>query len=66
MARKPPVFLPADRLRCCGKNRYASRFEAEQVAEEQMLLTEGLLLTIYACTCGCGDWHLTRSAAAHD
>lgn len=65
MARKPHIFVPAERKRCCGKNRYDSRQEAERVAEEQMLLTQGLLLTTYACTCGCRGWHLTRSDAAH-
>lgn len=63
MTRKHRVFIPADRPQCCGKNRYVSRDEAEHIAEEQMLLTDGLLLTVYACMCGCGGWHLTRSSA---
>jgi len=64
MARKRPIFIPAVQPQCCGKNRYASRHQAQQVAEEQMLLTQGLMLTVYACTCGCGGWHLTRSHAS--
>jgi hypothetical protein len=66
MARKPRVFIPADRPRCCGKNRYISRDEAERIGEEQELLTPGLSLAVYACLCGCGGWHLTRSAAAEN
>lgn len=56
---KPPVqYQPP--IRCCGKNSYRSKAEAESVAEEQMLLRPFLKLAVYACTCGCHGWHLTR------
>lgn len=65
MSRKRPIFIPAKMPQCCGKNRYMSRLQAEQIAEEQMLLTHELHLTVYACLCGCGGWHLTRQSTAH-
>jgi len=60
MSRKPRIFVPNPPHRCCGKNSYPTRERAEHVAEEQMLLTPSLELTVYACMCGCGGWHLTR------
>lgn len=69
MARNRPIFIPTKPPQCCGKNRYFSRFEAEKVAEEQMILRPFLSLGVYACTCGCHGWHLTRlsvDSATHD
>lgn len=66
MSRPRRIILPADRPRCCGKNRYRSRAEAEQIAEEQMLLVRDLTLGVYACMCGCGGWHLTRTGQNTD
>ena len=66
MTRKPRIFVPKAPARCCGKNRYASKTEAQRVAEEQMLLREGLKLDVYACLCGCGGWHLTRALHRED
>lgn len=61
MARKPRIFVPQTPARCCVKNRYASKIEAERIAQEQMLLRPDLHLGVYACLCGCGGWHLTRT-----
>jgi len=58
MSQKHRPFVPSKRPMCCGKNAYATRQEAELVADEQTLITDGLVLATYRCTCGCGSWHL--------
>lgn len=60
MSRKSRVFIPEKQLQCCGKNVYRSEREAKAVADDQMLLKYGLLLSTYRCLCGCHGWHLTR------
>jgi hypothetical protein len=52
-------FLQSPQI-CGEKRRYASKTEAEKVAEEQELLNPGLHLRVYKCVAGCGGWHLTR------
>ena len=51
---------PQPRPLCGGKQRYASKQDAEQAAQEQMLLQFNLELNVYKCPF-CGDWHLTRT-----
>lgn len=57
-----PKYHADNPVLCGGKRRYASKQEAEQVAEEQELINfaEELELSVYRCI-SCGDWHLTRS-----
>lgn len=47
---------------CSGKRRYATKQEAERVAEEQEILNfaDDLELSVYRCI-SCGGWHLTRN-----
>jgi len=46
---------------CGEKRRYATKTEAERVAEEQQLLNPSLRLRVYKCVVpGCHGWHLTR------
>lgn len=60
MARHKKPFIPAEPTRSCGKNRYASKREADIVAEQQQLIfaNSGLKLAAYHCSF-CGGWHLT-------
>lgn len=55
-------ILPRQIERACGKNRYATRAEAEMVAAQQMLIFANsqpdLKLSVYKCGF-CGGWHLT-------
>lgn len=60
MARIRKPFIPAKPVMCQGKRRYSSKREAEQVREEQELMTRDLELKVYPCSAGCGGWHLTR------
>ncbi|HEX6461953.1 MAG TPA: hypothetical protein VFZ58_01625 [Candidatus Saccharimonadales bacterium] len=46
-------------VKSCGKIQYAHKHEAEQAAEEAMLLRPEVKLRIYKCM-NCGGWHLTR------
>jgi hypothetical protein len=63
--KKPKNFLtrhyPAPTVKSCGKNRYATRAEAETVAAEQetIFAREELHLHVYHCAM-CGGWHLTK------
>ena len=59
--RKVKPFVPAPPQRSCGKNRYNSKREAEEVAMQQELMfaSEGLKLRVYHCAF-CGGWHLTK------
>ena len=55
-------IAPRQPEKSCGKNRYATRAEAETVAAQQMLifanLQSDLELSVYKCGF-CGGWHLT-------
>ncbi|MFZ2560685.1 MAG: hypothetical protein WAW91_03635 [Candidatus Nanoperiomorbaceae bacterium] len=55
-------ILPRKTERACGKNRYATRVEAETVATQQMIIFANsqpdLKLSVYKCGF-CGGWHLT-------
>lgn len=66
MTRKQTVFVPKTPPRCCGKNQYQSRQEAQLVADEQMMINQTVQLSVYACICGCKGWHLTRDSGDPD
>lgn len=61
MSRKHKIVVPAPTQRSCGKNKYNSEREAEDVARAQELndLTGQLRLRVYHCMF-CGGWHLTK------
>lgn len=46
-------------VKSCGKVQYMHKLDAEQAAEEAMIMQSGLKLKIYKCL-NCGKWHLTR------
>jgi hypothetical protein len=54
--------IPTKVAQSCGKNRYNSKVEAEQVAAEQEIIfaADDLKLSVYLCS-NCGGWHLTKS-----
>jgi hypothetical protein len=54
-------FRPVNRE--AGKTRYATKRQAEEAAERQMLLNPGLELYVYKSDLD-GGWYLTRSAAS--
>lgn len=55
-------IIPTKPIRSCGKNRYSSKIEAEQIAAEQEIIfaSDNLKLSVYLCS-NCGGWHLTKS-----
>jgi hypothetical protein len=60
MARIKKAFIPVKPRSCGGKNRYATKREAELVAREQEMrdLRQELRIEVYRCVY-CGGWHLT-------
>jgi hypothetical protein len=64
--RKAKPFVPVKPRKSCGKNRYKSREEADNVAREQEIVfySDDLRLKSYSCA-NCGGWHLTRESARH-
>lgn len=52
-------YQPAQKS-CGGKVRYAHKHEAEQAAEEVMIIEPELHLRVYKCA-HCGGWHLTKA-----
>ncbi|MEP6710244.1 MAG: hypothetical protein ABJA64_00820 [Candidatus Saccharibacteria bacterium] len=44
---------------CQNKRRFANEKDAQQAADDQMLMKMDLELSVYQCRL-CGGWHLTR------
>lgn len=57
-SRKPFVRYQARPTGCQGKTRYTRQHEAEQAADEIMIMQTDLRLSTYKCV-ACSTWHLT-------
>jgi len=58
-AKHQPYSRYQPPARSCGKLRFAHKHEAEQAAEESMIVRPDTVLRVYKCI-DCRGWHLTR------